>query len=161
MLKSRKIISALFFSSLFLSVVSLSCDKDDDDDDDNEDRYTLSGAANGANERPNPVTTNGTGNITGTYHLEHNMLEYTITWSNLSVAPTMMHFHGPADVNTAAGVQAPITFASGAGTSGTTSGMITLTAEQETDLLAGKWYYNIHTSNFSPGEIRGQVTAAP
>jgi len=161
MFKGKTLLSMLLMSSLFMSVLVAGCDKDDDDDDEDEDRYELSGAANGANERPNPVTTNGTGNITGTYHLEHNMLEYTITWTGLSVAPTMMHFHGPADVNTAAGVQVPITVPAGAGTAGTVSGSATLTDEQETDLLAGKWYYNIHTSNFPPGEIRGQVTAAP
>lgn len=160
MFKGKKFLSTLLWSSLFVSVINLGCDKDDNDDK-NEDRYEISGAANGANERPDPVTTDGTGNITGTYHLEHNTLEYTVTWSNLSAAPTMMHFHGPADVNTATGVQEPITVPSGAGTSGTVSGTVTLTEEQESDLLDGLWYYNIHTSNFPPGEIRGQVTAEP
>jgi hypothetical protein len=41
--------------------------------------------------------------------------------------------------------------------SGTVSGMATLTDDQETDFLAGKWYYNIHTATYTGGEIRGQV----
>lgn len=144
-----------------MSVLSVGCDKDDDDDDKDEDHYKLSGPASGAAERPNPVTTNGSGNITGTYHLEDNMIEYTITWTGLTSAPSAMHFHGPADVNTAAGVQVGITVPSGAGASGTVSGSATLTDAQEADLLAGKWYYNIHTPAFTGGEIRGQVSAKP
>lgn len=38
---------------------------------------------------------------------------------------------------------------------------ITLSASQEADLLAGNWYVNMHTQNFSGGEIRGQVNVAP
>jgi hypothetical protein len=30
---------------------------------------------------------------------------------------------------------------------------------QEADLLAGKWYYNIHTTFKGAGEIRGNMTA--
>jgi hypothetical protein len=37
-------------------------------------------------------------------------------------------------------------------------GEATLTPEQVADLLAGKWYANIHTQANPGGEIRGQVT---
>jgi MYXO-CTERM domain-containing protein len=36
-------------------------------------------------------------------------------------------------------------------------GSATLDAAQQTNLLAGDWYVNIHTSDFGGGEIRGQV----
>jgi len=36
--------------------------------------------------------------------------------------------------------------------------MPALTDTQAADLLAGKWYFNIHTEANRPGEIRGQVT---
>ncbi len=36
-----------------------------------------------------------------------------------------------------------------------------LTDAQIADLQAGKWYFNVHTAAHPPGEIRGQVTAAP
>lgn len=159
MWKRKEIFHSMLIGGLFLSVLSLSCNKDDDDKKD--DRYKLSGTASGAAERPNPVASNGTGTITGTYNLQNNMIEYTITWSGISGNPSAMHFHGPADVTLAAGVQVPIMVPSGAGTSGTVSGTATLTDAQETDLLAGKWYYNIHTAAYPGGEIRGQVTAAP
>ena len=130
----------------------------DDDDDITEDRYSLSGPASGTQERPDPVQTQATGNITGTYRAESNILDYTITWNNLSGPPLMMHFHGPATVDTFAGVQRPINGFPQT-PSGTVSGVDTLTAEQETQLLSGLWYYNIHTQNHMPGEIRGQITA--
>jgi hypothetical protein len=33
-----------------------------------------------------------------------------------------------------------------------------LTDAQAADLLAGRWYVNVHTDANKPGEIRGQVT---
>jgi CHRD domain len=37
-------------------------------------------------------------------------------------------------------------------------GQITLDPAQAADLLAGKWYVDIHTLAFPAGEIRGQMT---
>jgi hypothetical protein len=36
-------------------------------------------------------------------------------------------------------------------------GSETLTPDQAKDLLAGKWYFNVHTAAHGPGEIRGQL----
>jgi hypothetical protein len=36
-------------------------------------------------------------------------------------------------------------------------GQVTLTPAQAADLMAGKWYANIHTAANAPGEIRGQM----
>lgn len=143
---------------LFAAGLLVSCDKNNDDDTKTEDTYKLSGNASGANERPNPVTTAATGTITGTYSKEDKMLHYTITWTGLSGPPVAMHFHGPAGPEAAAGVLKPIT---GYPTTaaGSVSGMETLTAEEETQVLSGLWYYNIHTEANKGGEIRGQVTA--
>ncbi len=38
------------------------------------------------------------------------------------------------------------------------SGQATLTDAQAADLLAGRWYINLHTAANPGGEIRGQVT---
>ena len=69
-----------------------------------------------------------------------------------------MHFHGPADPGTPANVAVPIT---GFGTdiSGSYDGSATLTDAQEAELLAGKWYYNVHTDAHPAGEVRGQIAA--
>ena len=150
-------LAALFLGSVLCSTTLISCD--DDNDEDEDVTYTLSGTANGANERPNPVTTTGSGDITGDYNSDTKQLRYTINWNGLSGPPSAAHFHGPADVNTAAGVLVPITLPTGAGTTGTVTGTATLTPEQETQMLGGLWYYNLHTAAHTAGEIRGQVTA--
>jgi hypothetical protein len=45
-------------------------------------------------------------------------------------------------------------------TSPVTGGPTTLTADQVKDLLAGKYYVNVHTVKNPAGEIRGQITKA-
>jgi hypothetical protein len=66
-----------------------------------------------------------------------------------------MHFHKGAP-GVAGGVEIPIPGPYTSPLNGTTSA---LTAEQETDLLAGNWYVNIHSDAYRAGEIRGQMVA--
>lgn len=155
-----KIISRPFlFLASFASFTVMSCQSDlGFKDDQLATTLRITGEnANGANERPTPVTTTATGTISGTYDPNTNILNYTITWTGLSGAPTGAHFHGPADRNTAAGVLIPITLPSGAGASGTVTGTATLTDQQESQALGQMWYYNIHTAANPAGEIRGQL----
>jgi hypothetical protein len=114
---------------------------------------TLSGAA----ERPNPVTTDGTGSATAA--LEGDILTFHLRYAGLSGPATLAHIHGPADAAGTAGVMINLApFNGGAfGTSGTLSGRVPVTAEQKAALLAGLTYFNIHTDANKPGEIRGQV----
>ena len=96
-----------------------------------------------------PNNSNGTGSLQGSYDTANKQLTYTVTYSGLTDNATAAHFHGPADpgvVPVQGGVASPI------------KGTATLTDAQATDLLAGKWYFNIHTEANKPGEIRGQVT---
>ncbi len=46
-------------------------------------------------------------------------------------------------------------------TSPVTGGPVTLTTDQIKDLLAGRYYVNVHTARNPAGEIRGQITKAP
>ncbi|MBD0332464.1 MAG: CHRD domain-containing protein [Chitinophagaceae bacterium] len=148
----------ILMSIAAMAVLSVGCDKDDDDNQ-QDNTYTLSGTASGEQEVP-AVTTSATGNLSGTYNADNNTLTYTISWTGLSGPPILMHFHGPALPGASAGPVVTITgFA--ASTSGSVSGTATLTETEEADLLAGKWYYNIHTDANGGGEIRGQVTATP
>jgi hypothetical protein len=134
-----------------------SCDKDDDDNM-NDQMYTISGNANGAQETP-PVTTAATGTLSGTYNAGTNMLTYTINWTGLSGNVTAAHFHGPAVAGVAANPIVTITIGTN-GTSGSTTGSVTLADSTESHLLNGKLYYNLHTTLNPNGEIRGQVTAS-
>jgi len=101
-----------------------------------------------------PNNSNGTGSLQATYDTANKQLTYTVTYSGLTGNATAAHFHGPADPGKAAGVVVP---AQGSVAS-PIKGTATLTDAQATDLLAGKWYFNIHTEANKPGEIRGQVT---
>ena len=141
----------IVFSSLL--VLLSACDKNNNKN--TSTTYTINASMAGSQEVP-AVSTSGTGNVTGTYDAATNTLTYSVTWSGLTTAATMAHFHGPAAAGTNAAVIVPFTInANGTSANGTT----TLTDAQETDMLAGKWYSNVHTSTNPGGEIRGQVTA--
>jgi hypothetical protein len=150
-----------FLSSSVLGILSLflvaGCN-DDDDDKPNADMYNISATLNGANEKPNAITTNGTGTVTGTYNATTNSLQYSVSWSGLTGTATVGHFHGPASTTA---VASPIIHFNlvNSGTGGTANGTVTLTDAQETDFLGGMWYANIHTGTNTGGEIRGQVSA--
>jgi CHRD domain len=73
--------------------------------------------------------------------------------------PTMMHFHGPAGTTENAGVQYDIVGFPVRSTGNHTGATQPLTPEQESDLLSGRWYYNLHTTAFPGGELRGQLFA--
>lgn len=111
---------------------------------------------NGANERPNPVATPATGTISGTYFNITNQLTFTASWTGLTGAPIAMHYHGPAGPDQTAPPVVGITNFPAMPTA-SFSQTITLTDEQEQQLMAGQWYFNIHTPTYPPGEIRGQV----
>jgi hypothetical protein len=81
------------------------------------------------------------------------LLRWKLSYTGLSGPATAGHFHGPAAVGANAGVALPL----GATLRSPMEGRVTLTAAQAADLLAGKWYVNIHTAAHPGGEIRGQM----
>lgn len=107
----------------------------------------------GASQVPaNTSTGKGTADID--YDPASKKLSWKVTYSGLSGPATAAHFHGPAAAGANAGVKVPIPNA----TSSPVEGSATLTDEQAADLVAGKYYVNIHTAANPGGEIRGQVT---
>jgi len=116
------------------------------------DTVRLGGTLTGAQEVP-PVATAGTGTLDATFDKSTRKLTYTVTHSGLSGPATAGHFHGPAAPGTNAGVVVPF-----ANAASPIHGEATLTEAQAADLLAGRWYVNIHTQAHPGGEIRAQVT---
>jgi hypothetical protein len=110
----------------------------------------------GAQEVP-PVQTSGKGAAAVTFDPATKRLSWNVNYSGLSGPATAGHFHGPAEPGQNAGVAVPIP---NPATSPVT-GSATLTDAQAADLLAGKYYVNIHTAANPGGEIRGQVTKFP
>ena len=95
----------------------------------------------------------GTGQVTAELETSERTLAYRATYQGLSGPATMAHFHGPA----AAGANAPPIIVVGDQAKLPIGGSVRLTEQEMEDLLAGKWYFNVHTAANPGGEIRGQL----
>jgi hypothetical protein len=107
----------------------------------------------GKSEVP-PTTSAGKGTADVDYDAATKKMSWKLTYSGLSGNPTAAHFHGPAEPGKNAGVAVAIPAAA----LSPAEGSATLTDAQAADLMAGKFYINIHTAANPGGEIRGQVT---
>jgi hypothetical protein len=94
----------------------------------------------------------GTGTADVTFDKATKQLKWKVTYSGLTGPATMGHFHGPAETGKNAAVV--LAFANPASP---IEGSTALTDAQAADLMAGKWYVNVHTAKNKGGEIRGQV----
>lgn len=117
---------------------------------------TMMARLSGASEVP-PTASNASGSVEAKLNQQTNELSWTVTYSGLSGPATGGHFHGPAVAGQNAGVVIPIT----GGLASPVQGVASLTATQAADLMAGKWYVNLHTAANPNGEIRGQLPARP
>ena len=107
----------------------------------------------GKSEVP-PTTGAGKGTADIDYDAATKKLTWKVTYSGLSGPATAGHFHGPAEAGKNAGVAVAIPNIAAS----PVDGSATLTDAQAADLMAGKYYVNIHTAANPGGEIRGQVT---
>jgi len=125
---------------------------------------TLDGLQDGGGARTGSGIINLT--LTGT------TITFSGSFSGLSGTVANFHIHAPAAPGVAANVLYPFlpTITLGADQrSGTISGSQTLVAgtlgfdipTQISQLNGGLWYFNIHSSTFGSGEIRGQILPVP
>jgi len=143
----------------------------------------------GANERPNPTPSLGTGFVQVVLDTTAQTLGLNVTFSGLTSPDNAAHIHCCAPEGTNAGVATTVPTFGALGpnpefplrvTSGTYDqtfdlsdprfynpafvGMGTI-AQAEAALIAGleshMTYFNIHTDNFPGGEIRGQLVPGP
>ncbi len=114
---------------------------------------------NGANEVPaNSSTASGFGRVV--LNDAETQITASFYWNGLSGNATGGHIHSPAAVGSNAGVL--FSMAPAAATSGSkVDQTFTITPAQVADLRAGLMYFNIHTSTFGGGEIRGQLRPIP
>ena len=82
-------------------------------------------------------------------------LSYSVTYSGLVAPRTASHFHGPATTAQNAAVVFAI---AGAGpTADVITGSWAIDATNLTRLQSGLLYFNVHSTTFGGGEIRGQI----
>lgn len=106
----------------------------------------------GANEVP-PVTTAAKGTLTATYDTTSKKLSWKGSYTGLTGPVTGSHFHSAEKATMNGTIQVPIVAATSP-----FEGSATLTDAQAADVMAGRFYINIHTAVNPGGEIRGQVT---
>lgn len=141
---------------LCLSIIFIiSCKSTEEVEQDNTYFGTIS--MTGSQETP-PVTTSATGTIDANYNRLNKTLSYTVTFSGLSDSAVAAHIHGVGEV----GILAPVmqTFNNfPRRKAGTYTGSLFIDGVKfnEADLLARRYYVNIHSKTYTGGEIRGQL----
>jgi hypothetical protein len=112
---------------------------------------------NGANERPDPVNSPGTG--FGTLLLVGDDLTFHLDYRDLTEPATASHIHGPATPDEGAGVLVDLSphAPNGFDVAGTLLGTLPLAPDHLAWLIDGLTYINIHTPPHASGEIRGQI----
>lgn len=108
------------------------------------------GMLDGKSEVP-PNNSAGSGMVMATYDTATKEFSYNATYKGLSGPAMAAHFHGPAAPGANAAPVVPIPDPT------KIEGKATLTDAQAADLMAGRWYLNIHTAANRGGEIRGQL----
>lgn len=141
-------------------LLSFSACKKDRDKKPVDQKKTTTITLSGVQEVPaNASTGTGTGQIV--FDPATKIITYSFSWQlgSSTAMTTNMHFHGAEDGSDtkSSPVVVPIsgfTTASSGSISGETPA---LTDEQVNQLLAGKWYLNVHSSTIQAGELRGNI----
>jgi hypothetical protein len=112
---------------------------------------TLKADLKGTNEVP-PNASPATGKAEAKLDTETSVLTWVVTYKDLTGPAVGAHFHGPSEPGKNAGIVLPFRT-----TQSPIEGTATITETQMADLLAGKWYANVHTAANPGGELRGQM----
>jgi len=111
----------------------------------------------GAQETP-AVNTSATGTIDAEYNRLTKTLSYKFSFSGLTDSTTAAHIHGLGEAGVpAAVVQTFSPWPKVKAGSYTGTLLVDGVKIREEDLLAGRYYINVHSKAFTGGEIRGQL----
>lgn len=138
--------------SMGLALTVAACDDDDDPIQPEPEVYRAT--LTGANEVP-AVTTTATG--TATFTVDGNDIDYVVTITNWPAGLTVTgaHIHNPPGQGGTGTVLLGWTTGSITTTGG--SGTVTASAAQLAVIRAGDTYFNVHSSDNTGGEIRGEL----
>jgi hypothetical protein len=110
----------------------------------------LTAALDGLHEVP-PIASTATGTGWARVDTVANLLSYRLTYDGLSCGDVGAHIHGFAAPGATAGIKFTLALGS------TKSGQVSYLEADEASILAGLTYFNVHSTNFGAGEIRGQI----
>jgi YD repeat-containing protein len=119
----------------------------------------FSTSLSGRDEVPPTNSRSASGTARLEYDKASHVVRWTVTFASLTSAATAAHIHGPADPGSNGPVVLVLPPRNMFPIASPLQGSATLTDAQAADLMAGKWYVNIHTANNPNGEIRGQLLA--
>lgn len=105
----------------------------------------------------NTSAASGTADVS--YNKGSHMLTFTVNWSALTGIPMMAHIHGTAAKGVNASVKQDLSKLLTKSIAGSFTDSIKVDGNsiKEDSLLAGFYYFNIHTPAHPGGEIRGQI----
>jgi hypothetical protein len=113
--------------------------------------YYFQATLKGSNETPR-VDTSARGELSATLYKDKRLLTYSVKYSGLNGPGLVAVFdEGGAQTSQTTAVQ-PVNL-----NENPTAGSTTLTNEQISDLLAGKWFIRVRTNGHPNGEIGGRL----
>ena len=134
---------------LFLCAVIFACKKSSNNNVVKDTIYNYDVTLSGANEVPANASV-ATGKFIGSYTKSTRQLSFTLSYNGIT--PTDWHIHKGAP-----GVSGAVEIGLNPVVASPLQKTVTLTPAQETDLLNGNFYVNIHSVEFPGGEIRAQL----
>ena len=140
--------------------------EDDDDPTGPEPTRSFTVTMTGLNERPNPVSPSGNGTATFTIDNAESTVSYSVSVASMTSTITAAHIH-LGNANVSGGIIVPLTTpVNGQTVTGTITSASTFSLGLSLPSLIGLMrtgdvYVNVHTSNNTGGEIRGQIVGAP
>jgi len=129
-------------------------------------QYMITSTA-GSKQLVPAIDTTSTGTFTGFYDEQSNILSFTITWNDLwrttsKDTITSVNFYGPANAERNGALVRSLPFVSTNNAASANLGLAGIrgfTMDEQTDFLAGAYYFTINTKKYPDGIIRGQLTA--
>ncbi|HEY2304161.1 MAG TPA: CHRD domain-containing protein [Acidimicrobiales bacterium] len=113
----------------------------------------------GSQETP-PNASKATGSGSLALSNDETFITVDETWSLLTTPATISHIHGPEGLGVAAPVLFPFTGVPAVVTGSIPEQSFPVTPAQVAQLRAGLMYFNVHSTTFPAGEIRGQILLA-
>ncbi|NEU07576.1 CHRD domain-containing protein [Flavihumibacter sp. R14] len=152
-----------FFSAIIVAIAVLSaCSKENEQpafEISEDEVISRTGLLLEASQEVPPKDTKACGTFDISYNKTTKILTFTLNWTDLSGIPTGAHIHGIAPRGINAGIKYDFFDLIPKTTSGTFTGTVLVdeAAIFEKELLAGLYYFNMHTPLNPGGEIRGQI----